>query len=233
MLVRIAKAVTIALVLGLSLLSSCMFRASLRGTVRDSRGPVTHYWLGWKEGLLTRYDEDKWETAYVVRGGHGTVFPGPPQTVVVNDENGAFRLDGIPRGDATLFVSIDNKKWGAYEIRKNRRGKVVEIKMEDLVDIDKPLPDLLLECTKEGDRLYCSVKELCEGEVAEVIVLKGVTPDYRQVPVTRVTVESDGRATVDLKRLDPGEYTVTGMAVPREISVRRARTTSPLVFRVE
>jgi hypothetical protein len=46
-------------------------------------------------------------------------------------------------------------------------------------------------------------------------------------------VESDGKATVDLNELDPGEYTLVGVAVPTEVSVRDARTTTPLVYRVE
>ena len=232
--VRIVGFVTIVVAGSLLILPSCTWQASLRGTFRDDTGPVKHYWIGWKEGLLTHDEQDKWETAYFTENGI-KLFNGPPDALVVDHEKGRFKLPGIPAGDVTLFFSSNNKNWGAYEISKTHRSFVrgLDIRMADLIDIDAPLSELVLQCTKDGKKLNCILLGLYDNETAEIVVLRGRKPDYRGQPVMRVAAQSDGKATVDLNELGPGEYTVVGWARPKEVSVRRARSTTPQVYGVQ
>jgi hypothetical protein len=223
-------------------LPSCERATTIRGTVSDSAAGVVKFSrVGWKQGLLTggRFlgkVYDKWETGYVIGNG-SKVLGGPPDAVVATDQDGAFVLTGLPAGDVTLFLSTDNVKWGAYEVRRLARGetRVVVIDVDALTDIEEARQEeLVLECREEGNRLNCVLKSLSPIEEAQIIMFRGSESNYmeRPAPVRQVTVTPDGCASISLDGLDAGEYTLLGLARRKDRIVQDGRQiTCPFVYR--
>lgn len=187
----------------------CSKGGTVTGTVRDANGAVHEYRVAWKPGLLTdgmtHGSFDKWETGYFERGTPVKEGGEPVTFIHAHSPNGAFELTDLPVGHLTLFLSREGTAWGAYEVRdlKNGEERVVDIMLESLENIEERSNKPILNCAQTGDTLICRVSGLLRDEEPDIYLYK----DMNQ-PGRWGVKGPGGDISIDLKGLEPGEYTV-------------------------